>query len=822
MTVLMQLILLQDWQRVLIRARLFGVEVTQTCTINMFESIENDSDHKNKYRVLPLHVACVLDPPPQVVEALLQQSKEYDANKKKKKEKKKKQSQHENIGNTEKADEQRDDDAVDDDGEEHRMEHIPPLPLSLAMVPVELVQRKTKKKKKKKKESRSSKRSSRTKKKSKRSTAMSSGKFPEREDDEELLVWQQGSSSVEGISPEQSSLLENRLANNGSITMDSNHLYDYSVDAVSMDPSLVQDSKGTFSPENSIGDIDSLNDESFYSTLDERTTCSESTDSPIFEDTSMDEEDDAEMVASMLGSFLEKEGVVLQLTASGKIQPLPLPKKEPEEWSTIDPKPSGASSSITHTLSQQSSMSSTASVSNNADITFKLDHFLGTNANPGIHGQLLAIHIACLYKASPAALRILLSAHPEGALTAVHGMLPIHLIAANWKLPPLPTASQSHLGFTPDGVTSSMVYSELNRNENAVNKVGSDKRDRLQALLEAVPESLMAKSICHDLRPVEYVQNLLDSKHPDSLGRGEETPMFFLENCEKDYHRKCFKVTTGRYVIGLRRTKKIMSLYNILIFFFWLDLAISFFSSNMDLKAPVDCERTNSNSTETSTTVTLASTTSESAGSKSLSFLDMLQQGRWNDAMTCLELDHHLAKEWHYGIDKHNPITNEPCTLWKRLPLHIVCSGVISNDADVIPLCLVQLLIQANPEGLRAVDPHTGMVPLHLACRSSGSPTDGSGGKKSPTAMASIMLHVIRIALKAFPHSTKVVDVAGRLPLHHAIMVGAPISVVELLVHQDPGSVLSPDQEGNTPLSYAPKVYPTGDPVMSLLELAWL
>jgi hypothetical protein len=52
--------------------------------------------------------------------------------------------------------------------------------------------------------------------------------------------------------------------------------------------------------------------------------------------------------------------------------------------------------------------------------------------------------------------------------------------------------------------------------------------------------------------------------------------------------------------------------------------------------------------------------------------------------------------------------------------------------------------------------------------------------------------------------------------------VGAPYTIVERLVRQDPGTVLSPDQNGVTPLSLAQKTYPADDPVMSLMELAWL
>ncbi|KAG7344555.1 ankyrin repeat domain protein [Nitzschia inconspicua] len=769
MTVLMQLVLLQDWQRVLIRARLFGVEVTKTCALRLFQ-------HTDKtFRVLPLHVACALDPPPQVVEALLQQTIYTPT---KQKNKGLPRTKHSFL-------EQRDDD------EQRMVEHIPPL--SLAAIPVECVLRK-----KKKISSTTTATATRRSWKRKAKKGRGDPKQCHQDDPRELLIHQQGSSSVEEYSTE--SVLEGRLASNGSNSSNTN-LYAYSVEAATINPSLPHD-KDTFSPENSIGDdIDSLNDDSFYSTLDNLSTCSDTTTSPIFEDSVVEDDDDDDgqtttaTESSQLGSFLEQQGVVLQLTASGNIQPLPLPvnDKDPEHWSTIDPKPSGASSSITHTLSQQSSLVSSTSSSTDPNINLELSGFLESKDDAGNnHDQLLAIHIACLYQASPIILQLLLRAYPEGALTSIHGMLPIHLVAANWKLPPIPMESIPYVGRTPSGVSSSMIYSQLNDKDNSASKKGIDKKDRLQVLMEAFPETLLAKSVCHNLRPVEYVQHLLGSKNPDSLGPNEETPLLFLEIREKDYRRKHAKVPSQK------RT--------------------------MDQKDSMDIDRTNSSSSNTSTT--MASISTDSSVSTGLTFVEMLQQGRWDIAMLCLESNHGLAKEWHYGIDKHNPITNEPCTLWKRLPLHIVCSSVAcgdNKDGTVVPLGLIQLLIQAYPNGLRAVDPHTGMIPLHLACRSCGTQVKQRGSELlSSESMTSVMLQVIRIALKAFPHSTKVVDVAGRLPLHHAIMVGAPFPVVELLVNQDPGSVLSPDQNGNTPLSYALKVYPTGDRVMSLLELAWL
>jgi hypothetical protein len=56
------------------------------------------------------------------------------------------------------------------------------------------------------------------------------------------------------------------------------------------------------------------------------------------------------------------------------------------------------------------------------------------------------------------------------------------------------------------------------------------------------------------------------------------------------------------------------------------------------------------------------------------------------------------------------------------------------------------------------------------------------------------MIQVIRIALKYYAHSTKAIDACGRLPLHHAVLVGAPLIVVRILVNHDPGTVLCPDQ----------------------------
>jgi hypothetical protein len=59
---LMQLILRQDWQKVLVRAKLFPHEIKQTMTIQLYDL---------PLRLLPLHLVCALDPPQAVVSLFL-------------------------------------------------------------------------------------------------------------------------------------------------------------------------------------------------------------------------------------------------------------------------------------------------------------------------------------------------------------------------------------------------------------------------------------------------------------------------------------------------------------------------------------------------------------------------------------------------------------------------------------------------------------------------------------------------------------------------------------------------------------------------------
>lgn len=194
------------------------------------------------------------------------------------------------------------------------------------------------------------------------------------------------------------------------------------------------------SHEESIGDVDGLS------------SCGDTTTTNTV---------DHVMLETSLFNFLDKTGIVLQLSPSGGILPMPVQSKE--------------------------TASSTTTGDEDGSVKIELEYpslLEAAEAN-----TILPIHIACLYKASPSVLLLLLQEHSMGALSAIMGMLPIHLVAAGWHLEPL--ASN----------TSNQVFEE----PNAV--------QLLQVLANALPESLLAKSGNHAMTPMEYVEDVMMEGH---------------------------------------------------------------------------------------------------------------------------------------------------------------------------------------------------------------------------------------------------------------------------------------------------------------------
>lgn len=163
------------------------------------------------------------------------------------------------------------------------------------------------------------------------------------------------------------------------------------------------------------------------------------------------------MYETSLCDFLDQTGIVLQLSPSGGILPMPLQSKETASSTTPD----------------------------DEDESIKIELEYPSLLEAAEANTVLPIHIACLYKASPSVLHLLLQEHSMGALSAIMGMLPIHLVAAGWHLEPL----ASHI--------PNQVFEE------------PDKVQVLQVLVNALPESLLAKSGNHAMTPMKYVEDIM-------------------------------------------------------------------------------------------------------------------------------------------------------------------------------------------------------------------------------------------------------------------------------------------------------------------------
>jgi hypothetical protein len=148
----------------------------------------------------------------------------------------------------------------------------------------------------------------------------------------------------------------------------------------------------------------------------------------------------------------------------------------------------------------------------------------------------------------------------------------------------------------------------------------------------------------------------------------------------------------------------------------------------------------------------------------------------WEALLAAVELDPPLAHQWIYGLDP-----DEPC-VWKRLPLHLAC-------AYGAPLGLIMVLLRAYPAGVDAVDPRDGRTALHLCCHHAAA------------------LPIVRLLLERRQHAVHVADRLGRLPLHVAVLADAPYGIIEALVEEYPGTVLTRDARGQSAVDYATRLY---------------
>lgn len=101
-------------------------------------------------------------------------------------------------------------------------------------------------------------------------------------------------------------------------------------------------------------------------------------------------------------------------------------------------------------------------------------------------GELLPLHLACLYRCSPKVIEALVNKYPFAALCEVMGMLPIHLVAAGWTLSPIQSRPSSPI---PEEKPS--------------------QADMLR-VLRVLPETLSALSLNHEMTAIEYVEQCME------------------------------------------------------------------------------------------------------------------------------------------------------------------------------------------------------------------------------------------------------------------------------------------------------------------------
>jgi hypothetical protein len=181
------------------------------------------------------------------------------------------------------------------------------------------------------------------------------------------------------------------------------------------------------------------------------------------------DDDDTSSHPSSLSSHLstddslQKQGVILQLSPSGGLQPLKVNSQETE--STSD-----NSSSLRH------------------HSAFCVHWDLSPLQEVASQGQLLALHVACLFQASARVIHVLAEAYPLAALVDILGMLPIHWVAAGWTLPTILPQPESII---PPEAKAGPLPS-------------------LQVLKDVVPNSIRVTSGNHALTPAAYVEECME------------------------------------------------------------------------------------------------------------------------------------------------------------------------------------------------------------------------------------------------------------------------------------------------------------------------
>mmetsp|Transcript_11336 Transcript_11336/g.28649 ORF Transcript_11336/g.28649 Transcript_11336/m.28649 type:complete len:957 (-) Transcript_11336:15-2885(-) len=426
--------------------------------------------------------------------------------------------------------------------------------------------------------------------------------------------------------------------------------------------------------------------------------------------------------------------------------------------------------------------------------------------------QLLPLHIACLYGASAAILKILLEEYPEGSSIEVLGMLPVHMVSAKWSL-----------------VNESLGKDGRCDCDGSYSVEGFDsEKNRIAALVECSPGSLCSNSSAHGLRPLEYVRillcypsnvsdegmvrvkNYLDSQEDKRNMRFDARVSMKDVPENEDYTKNDLKESNSR--------EKDHDIY-----------------CNDIIPSTSTCTTSGLSSAwlANDSSSVFSSLTSTPPTASHLSLGGLLSQNRWKEAMCLVETNPDTAKERCFSSSAGNLVSGNDISfssassagLKEQLPVHVLCQ--ILKSGISVPIDLVELVVSSYPEGLMETDDESisGSLPLHMICdsfRRNRHTYLVDSREEDYRVFVSERLQALQIMLSAHPDATHVVDNRGRLPLHRAVLVGAPLEAIQLLVYRFPKAISLADQEAMTPFHHAKKAYAFGSPVIGLLKQAWI
>jgi len=190
-------------------------------------------------------------------------------------------------------------------------------------------------------------------------------------------------------------------------------------------------------------------------------------------------------------SLLNQKGVILQLSPSGGISPFPIGSQETD--------------SMSETLSRGTLPSAAKPLFGvQWDLTPLWESL--ANSTGSSDNSLLPCHVAVLYQASPAVLKLLLETHPMGAVNTVLGMLPIHMASAGWVLEPWvasPPPPPKTIANKTDQPTLQPYHCHHERHPSRIKEI-------LLVLCQVLPQSVRIKSGNHGMTPKEYIEEAME------------------------------------------------------------------------------------------------------------------------------------------------------------------------------------------------------------------------------------------------------------------------------------------------------------------------